>query len=125
LIHPNVAIKNHKYKSSLSEDSFEDDLSDLYGKDDDYSEGSVEGKNSQNGYRQLGLIGNFVSTHSYSDCEPFRTTDGMAYNNCMGINAKMAQQNIIALTAKNLELTKRLNRLSRRVNQIEKSYIGV
>ena len=40
LIHPNVAIKNHQYQSSLSEDSFEDDLSDLYGKDDDYSEGS-------------------------------------------------------------------------------------
>ena len=39
LIHPNVAIKNHQYQSSLSEDSYEDDLSDLYGKDDDYSEG--------------------------------------------------------------------------------------
>ena len=32
-------IKNHQYQSSLSEDSYEDDLSDLYGKDDDYSEG--------------------------------------------------------------------------------------
>ena len=65
------------------------------------------GKKTQNGYRQLGLIGNFVSTHSYSDCTPFRNTDAYAYQNCMGSNAKMDQQNIIALTAKVLELTKR------------------
>ena len=38
LIYPNVAIKNHQYQSSLTQDSYEDDLSDLYGRDDDYSD---------------------------------------------------------------------------------------
>ena len=38
LIHPNVAVKNHQYQSSLSKDSVEGDLSDLYEIDDDYSE---------------------------------------------------------------------------------------
>ena len=68
-----------------------------------------KGKKTQNGYRQLGLNGNFISTHSYTDCTTqFSATDGgSAYDNCMRVNAKIDQQNIIALTAKNLELTKR------------------
>ena len=40
MIHPNVAIKNHQFQSSVSKDSVEGDLSDLYGRDDDYSNGS-------------------------------------------------------------------------------------
>ena len=147
LIHPNVAIKNHQYQSSLSKESVEGDLSDLYGRDDDYSEGlgisyylntlvynyiyfwsednlnlidktificTVKEKNSQNGYRQLGLIGNFLSTHSYRDCTPFVTTNSnqyeyqkAGYNNCREENDKANQQKIIALTAKVLGLTKR------------------
>ena len=38
LIPPNVAIKDQQYQSSLSQDSVEGDLSDLYGRDDDYSD---------------------------------------------------------------------------------------
>ena len=38
LIHLNVAIKNHEYQSSLQQDSVEGDLSDLYERDDDYSD---------------------------------------------------------------------------------------
>ena len=78
---------------------------------------TVEGKNSQNGYRQLGLTGNFVSSHSYRDCTPFVTTEfslnqqyehqKTGYSNCRTENEKTDQQNIIALTAKVLELTKR------------------
>ena len=40
MIHPNVAIKNHQYQGSVSKDSVEEDVSDLYGRDDDYSDGS-------------------------------------------------------------------------------------
>ena len=38
LIHSNVALQKHQYQSSLSQDSAEGDLSDLYGRDDDYSD---------------------------------------------------------------------------------------
>ena len=75
---------------------------------------TVEGKNSQNGYRQLGLIGNFVSSHSYRDCTPFVALNSnhqyehqkAGYNNCREENDRADQQKIIALTAKVLELTK-------------------
>merc|ERR1712212_156478 len=123
LIHSNVALKKHQYQSSLSQDSAEGDLSDLYGRDDDYSD-SLEGKKVQNGYRQLGLLGNFVGTHSYRDCLPLYDINDRQHTNCMVANAKMDQQNISALTAKVLELTKlnkvlekRVNRLSRRGNR--------
>ena len=72
----------------------------------------VEGSKAQTGYRQLGLIGNIVSTHSYRDCTPVLTHRNwfktlVNYHNCMVTNAKTDQQNINALTAKLLELTKR------------------
>ena len=72
----------------------------------------LKGTKTQNGYRQLGIIGNFVSTHSYGECRQLQHFSGgyeylqEAYARCMEANAKMLQQNIIALTAKVLELTK-------------------
>ena len=73
-----------------------------------------KGKKTQNGYRQLGLIGNFVSGHSYRDCTPFVALKSnhqwehqkAGYNNCREENDRADQQKIIALTAKVLELTK-------------------
>lgn len=135
-----MAVKNLQYQISLSKDSVEGDLSDLYEIDDDYSENSgniyysnfivsnnvifwfeanlnlidkttivctVQEKNSKNGYRQLGPIGNLPTTHSYGDCRSLLHIGGAPYHNCLLANAKMDQQNIIALTTKVLELTKR------------------
>ena len=62
----------------------------------------VKRKKSQNGYRQLGPIGNFVNAHSYSDCGTYELKRSNKQQNiiikCMLANAKMDQQNIIALT---------------------------
>ena len=59
---------------------------------------------TQEGYRQIGLFGNIASTHSYRTCE---NPGSNRYHNCMWENAKMDQQNMVALTAKVFELTKR------------------
>ena len=59
---------------------------------------------TQEGYRQIGLFGNIASTHSYRECKKKASS---IYHGCMWENAKMDQQNIVALTAKVFELTKR------------------
>ena len=62
-----------------------------------------------------------VPTHSYRDCQPIvgnehfehdighRKTPTFAVWDCIFWNAKMDQQNIVALTAKVLELEKKVN----------------
>ena len=47
-----------------------------------------------------------VNTHSYSNCRPLYDAMDWAYYDCMNANAKIDQENIIALAAKVLELTK-------------------
>ena len=65
-----------------------------------------KGKKTQNGYRQLGLIGNFVSPLSPSDCRKSHYRVGDEYGNCVVQNDQMNHQNIMALSTKVLELTK-------------------
>ena len=61
----------------------------------------------QNGYRQLGLIGSFVSTHSYRDCKPPKTCGCSDVDECLNANDKVSQQNYIQLATKVHQLTKR------------------
>ena len=65
----------------------------------------------QDGYRQLGLIGSFVSTHSYKDCKPAKTCklrqSCFSVDECLNANVKVIQQNYIQLATKVDQLTKR------------------
>ena len=65
----------------------------------------MKGTKTKNGYRQLGHIGNLISTHSYANCRQvfLQVLDdgGVAFHNCIITNDKLNRQNIIQL-AKNL-----------------------
>jgi len=78
---------------------------------------NVKRGKTQKGYRQIGLFGNIASTHSYRTCE---NPGSNRYHNCMWENAKMDQQNMVALTAKVFELTKRYKVFNKRLTRLSR-----
>merc|ERR1712212_463006 len=121
LIHFNYGHSYKHGKHRPSESSVEEDLVDLYGKSDEYSNESVKETQTKNGYRQLGLIGNSISSHSFRNCRHLENCPNgcQEYYNCVFTNDESNHQNIIQL-AKTLatevqHIKKRLNRLSRRI----------
>ena len=54
----------------------------------------VKGTQTKDGYRQLGLIGNSISTHAYRKCRDLLEGNGKVLWNCMFTNDESNQENI-------------------------------
>ena len=54
---------------------------------------------TKNGYRQLGTIGNSISSNSYRKCRDLLKGNGFVLWSCMMTNDESNQQNIIQLKA--------------------------
>ena len=134
-IHSNYCLSYNYGQESPSETSSEENLADFYGRSDEYLNESgklwcfcyfichyiqhfyfsfsfktcfickVQRTKTKNGYRQLGLIGNSISTHSYSNCRHFPRNP--AFHNCMITNDELNKQNIIQLATEVHQLKKR------------------